>query len=128
MSDYSVEEILRAKRIAKEAGYEVSLPTDRIEQAKNIARANGYEVRKADTVDPTEIAMQVARAAGFNVVQNGNGVKTTPETTPAPAPNNANVNTNKNNQNTTPAPSAKPAEEDPYAGYSWSEKQAAKYL
>lgn len=128
MSDYSVEEILRAKRIAKEAGYEVSLPTDRIEQAKNIARANGYEVRKADAVDPTEIAMQVARAAGFNVVQNGNGVKTAPETTPAPAPNNANVNTNKNNQNTTPAPSAKPAEEDPYAGYSWSEKQAAKYL
>ena len=134
MSDYSVEEILRAKRIAKEAGYEVSLPTDRIEQAKNIARANGYEVRKADTVDPTEIAMQVARAAGFNVVQNGNGVqssngvKTAPTNTPAPAPNNANAEVNKNNQNTTPAPSAKPAEEDPYAGYSWSEKQAAKYL
>ena len=30
MSEYSVEEILRAKRVAKEAGYDVTLPTVRV--------------------------------------------------------------------------------------------------
>ena len=114
MSEYSVEEILQAKRIAKEAGYNVNLPTDRIEQAKNIAQANGYNVRK---MDPTEMAMQVAKDAGYQVIP--------PDTNPNP-------------QRTTPTPApkqdipAKPAQpqkkEDPYAGYSWSERQAAKYL
>ena len=101
MSDYSVEDILQAKRVAKEAGYKVSLPDNRIEQAKNIARANGYNVRKLE--DPTEMAMQVARDAGFQVIpQNDNIIRTTP----------------------TPAPK----QEDPAKNYSWSERQAAKYL
>ncbi len=111
MSEYSVEEILQAKRVAKEAGYNVSLPTDRIEQAKNIAQANGYNVRK---MDPTEMAMQVAQDAGYRVIP--------PDTNPNP-------------QRTTPTPAPKqdipkpaPKKEDPYAGYSWSERQAAKYL
>lgn len=112
MSEYSVEEILQAKRIAKEAGYNVTLPTDRLEQAKNIAQANGYNVRK---MDPTEMAMQVAKDAGYQVLP--------PDTNPNP-------------QRTTPTPAPKqdiPAKqtqkkEDPYAGYSWSERQAAKYL
>ena len=108
MSEYSVEEILRAKRVAKEAGYDVTLPTDRVEQAKNIARANGYNVRK---MDPTETAVQVAKDAGYRVIP--------PDTSP-------------NRQRTAPAPSPKQPQpqkkDDPYAGYSWSERQAAKYL
>ena len=108
MSEYSVEEILRAKRVAKEAGYDVTLPTNRIEQAKNIAMANGYDVRK---MDPTETAMQVAKDAGYRVIP--------PDTSP-------------NRQRTALAPSPKQPQpqkkDDPYAGYSWSERQAAKYL
>lgn len=110
MSEYSVEEILRAKRVAKEAGYDVTLPSDRIEQAKNIARANGYDVRK---MDPTETAVQVAKDAGYQVIP--------PDTRP-------------NSQRTAPAPAPSPKQpqpqkkDDPYAGYSWSERQAAKYL
>lgn len=103
MSEYSVEEILKAKRVAREAGYDVSLPTDRIEQAKNIARANGYNVRKAP-VDPTEMAMRVAKDAGFSVER-------------VPSPNNVNNNDN----NGRPAPKT----DD---NHSWAEKQAAKYL
>ena len=113
MSDYSVEEILQAKRVAKEAGYNVSLPDDRIEQAKNIAKANGYNVRKVE--DPTEIALQVAREHGFQVIPpNTNPARTTP--TPAPQ------------QNVPPAQQKPQKKEDPYAGYYWSERQAAKYL
>ena len=110
MSEYSVEEILRAKRVAKEAGYDVTLPTDRIEQAKNIAMANGYDVRK---MDPTETAVQVAKDAGCRVIP--------PDTRP-------------NSRRTAPAPAPAPKQSqpqkkgDPYAGYSWSERQAAKYL
>ena len=108
MSEYSVEEILRAKRVAKEAGYDVTLPTNRIEQAKNIAMANGYDVRK---MDPTETAVQVAKDAWYRVIP--------PDTRP-------------NRQRTAPAPSPKQPQpqkkDDPYAGYSWSERQAAKYL
>lgn len=127
MSEYSVEEILKAKRIAKEAGYEVTLPSDRIERAMNIARANGYNVRKADEApaapaatpaqDPTEIAIQVAKQAGYNVIppENNPNLPGAARTTPTPAP--------------APAPAPAPKkEEDPYAGYSWSERQAAKYL
>jgi len=117
MSEYSVEEILQAKRIAKEAGYNVTLPTDRLEQAKNIAQANGYNVRK---MDPTEMAMQVAKDAGYQVLPpdtNPNPARTTP--TPAP-------------KQDIPPKQEQPAQpqqkEDPYAGYSWSERQAAKYL
>ena len=129
MSEYSVEEILRAKRIAKEAGYEVTLPSDRIERAMNIARANGYKVHKAEEApatpapaaapaqDPTEVAIQVAKQAGYNVIppENNPNLPGAARTTPTPAPAAA------------PAPAPK-KEEDPYAGYSWSERQAAKYL
>lgn len=119
MSEYSVEEILRAKRIAKENGYEVTLPTDRVERAMNIARANGYNVRKAaaPAQDPTEVAIQVAKRAGYNVIppENNPNLPGAERTTPTPAPPAA------------PAPAPK-KKEDPYAGYSWSERQAAKYL
>lgn len=117
MSEYSVEEILQAKRVAKEAGYNVTLPTDRLEQAKNIAQANGYNVRK---MDPTEMAIQVANDAGYKVLPpdiNSNPQRTTP--TPAPKQDIPQK------QTMSPQPQKK---EDPYAGYSWSERQAAKYL
>lgn len=118
MSEYSVEEILQAKRIAKEAGYNVTLPTDRIEQAKNIAQANGYNVRK---MDPTEMAMQVAKDAGYQVLPPDTNLQ---RTTPTPAPKQDIPP----NQDIPPKPAQPQKEEDPYAGYSWSERQAAKYL
>ena len=112
MSDYSVEEILQAKRVAKEAGYDISLPNDRIEQAKNIAKANGYNVRKLE--DPTEMAMQVAKDAGFNVVPNTQYDNRN-------NPNNSNNPNNPNNTNRAP-------EKKQDNNYSWAERQAAKYL
>lgn len=113
MSEYSVEEILQAKRVAKEAGYNVTLPTDRLEQAKNIARANGYNVRK---MDPTEMAMQVAKDAGYQVLPPDTNPNP-PRTTPTPAP-----------KQDIPPKTAHQKKDDPYNGYSWSERQAAKYL
>lgn len=123
MSEYSVEEILKAKRIAKEAGYEVTLPTDRVERAMNIARANGYNVRKADvparpaaardSTGGADRVAKVAKRAGYNVIPPGNNPDLPGAGRTAPAP----------------APAAAPKkDEDPYAGYSWSERQAAKYL
>lgn len=47
MSDYSVEEIIRAKRVARENGYTVNMPKDDVEQAMNIAKAAGYTVKEA---------------------------------------------------------------------------------
>lgn len=47
--EYNVEEILRAKRIARNAGYDVSLPDNKIDIAKNIAREAGYVVREPAT-------------------------------------------------------------------------------
>ena len=41
MSDYSVEDIIRAKRIVRNSGYTVELPKDEVEQARNIAMAAG---------------------------------------------------------------------------------------
>ena len=59
------------------------------------------------------IAIQVAKQAGYNVIppENNPNLLGAERTTPTPAP--------------APAPKK---EEDPYAGYSWSERQAAKYL
>lgn len=54
MNDYSVEEIIKAKQVAKANGYEVSLPTDDVEQAMNIAKAAGYTVKDPSlNVKPT---------------------------------------------------------------------------
>lgn len=52
MSDYSVEEIIRAKRVARENGYTVELPKDEVEQAMNIAKSAGYTVREAPAAKP----------------------------------------------------------------------------
>lgn len=50
MSDYSVEEIIRAKRVARENGYTVEMPKDEIEQAMNIAKSAGYTVKDASAM------------------------------------------------------------------------------
>lgn len=54
MSDYSVEEILRAKRVARENGYTVELPKDKVEQAYNIATAAGYKIKETPVADNKE--------------------------------------------------------------------------
>lgn len=54
MSDYSVEEIIRAKRVARENGYTVELPKDEVEQAMNIAKSAGYSVREMPAAKPAE--------------------------------------------------------------------------
>lgn len=56
MSDYSVEEIIRAKRVARENGYTVELPKDEVEQAMNIAKSAGYTVREAPAAKPAPVA------------------------------------------------------------------------
>lgn len=127
MSEYTVDQILQAKRVAREAGYDVKLPEDRIEQAKNIAKAHGYDVRKGNpntqqqprvNRDDISKALEVVTNAGLTV-RKGNGL------------DNINNNTNRNVspqpkpkvQNNQPAP-AKPAEPQ----HSWAERIASKYL
>lgn len=122
MSEYTVDQILQAKRVAREAGYDVKLPDDRIEQAKNIAKAHGYDVRKANpnprvNRDDISKALEVVTNAGLTV-RKGNGL------------DNINNNTNRNvppqpkpNVQNRPAP-AKPAEPQ----HSWAERIASKYL
>lgn len=77
MSDYSVEDIFRAKRIVRNSGYTVELPKDEVEQARNIAIAAGYNVRKADEPAP---AAKPAEAPAPVVTP-----KTKPAAAPAPA-------------------------------------------
>lgn len=124
MSEYTVDQILQAKRVAREAGYDVKLPEDRIEQAKNIAKAHGYDVRKGNpntqqsrvNRDDISKALEVVTNAGLTV-RKGNGL------------DNINNNTNRNVspqpkpnvQNNQPA---KPAEPQ----HSWAERIASKYL
>ena len=74
MSDYSVEDIIRAKRIVRNSGYTVELPKDEVEQARNIAMAAGYNVRKADEPAPAAKPAEAPAPAA------------TPETKPAAAP------------------------------------------
>lgn len=64
MNEYSVEEILKAKRVARNAGYDVSLPDNKIDIAKNIAKEAGYSVRKKSSL---EQAMEVATDAGYTL-------------------------------------------------------------
>lgn len=81
MSDYSVEDIFRAKRIVRNSGYTVELPKDEVEQARNIAIAAGYNVRKADEPAP---AAKPAEAPAPVVTP-----KTKPAAAPAPKANPA---------------------------------------
>ena len=64
MSEPSVETILAAKKVARQNGYSVELPDNKLDIAKNIAQAAGYNVRKASSLD---VAKQTAKDAGYNV-------------------------------------------------------------
>lgn len=121
MPQYSIDDILQAKRIARQAGYNVSLPDNKLDTAMNIAREAGYNVRKAVTdEDRLALAKQVATNAGYNVVKtNARPTQTTQpaQTKPAPTP------APKTNQSTPAAPKKQQDHE-----YSWAEKIASKYL
>ena len=123
MPQYSIDDILQAKRIARQAGYNVSLPDNKLDTAMNIAREAGYNVRKAVTdEDRLALAKQVATNAGYNVVKtNTRPTQTTQpaQTKPAPAPTPAP----KTNQSTPAAPKKQQDHE-----YSWAEKIASRYL
>lgn len=107
MSDYSVEDIIRAKRIVRNSGYTVELPKDEVEQARNIAMAAGYNVRKTDEPAPA------AKPAGAPAPA------ATPKTKPAAAPA----------PKANPAPAPAPAEEQPKkSAFDYSMDIASRYL
>lgn len=107
MSDYSVDDIIRAKRIVRNSGYTVKLPKDEVEQARNIAMAAGYNVRKADEPAPA------AKPAGAPAPA------ATPKTKPAAAPA----------PKANPAPAPAPAEEQPKkSAFDYSMDIASRYL
>lgn len=107
MSDYSVEDIIRAKRIVRNSGYTVELPKDEVEQARNIAMAAGYNVRKADEPAPAAKPAEAPAPAA------------TPETKPAAAP------APKANPAPTPAPAAPEANPAPAPAPTGTETSAA---
>jgi len=139
MSEYTVDQILQAKRVAREAGYDVKLPEDRIEQAKNIAKAHGYNVQKQENpqlqqqtqpqqrVNRADIskALEVVTNAGLSVrkAMNNDNINRNP---PQPAPNNGQPAPAQNRNQPAPVQSApeKPAEPQ----HSWAERIASKYL
>lgn len=137
MSEYTVDQILQAKRVAREAGYDVKLPEDRIEQAKNIAKAHGYNVQKQENpqqqtqpqqrVNRADIskALEVVTNAGLSVRKaiNNDNINRNP---PQPVPNNGQPALTQNLNQTTPVQPApeKPAEPQ----HSWAERIASKYL
>lgn len=107
MSDYSVDDIIRAKRIVRNSGYTVELPKDEVEQARNIAMAAGYNVRKADEPAPAAKPAEAPAPAATP--------KTKPAVAPAPKAN--------------PAPAPAPAEEQPKkSAFDYSMDIASRYL
>lgn len=113
MSEYSVEEILKAKRIARNAGYDVTLPDNKIDIAKNIAKEAGYSVRKKSSL---EQAMEVATDAGYTLRRGPEAKPDNPIRHVKPAPDNTKIQVK-------PEPDNNKLDD-----YGWAEKQAAKYL
>lgn len=110
MSDYSVEDIIRAKRMVRNNGYTVELPKDEVEQARNIAMAAGYNVRKADEPAPAPAAKPAATPAP--------AAKPAAPAAPKPAETSA----------APAAPAAKPAEAPRKSAFDYSMDIASKYL
>ena len=128
MSEYSVEDILKAKRVARNAGYDVSLPKDPVQQAMNIATAHGYSVKKAGEKPAApankgidiEAALKAVTDAGYSVRKNPNPVQPNPVNNQPPQ---------KPLPKQEPAPQPKPAAPaEPEHTPSWAEKIAAKYV
>ena len=111
MSDYSVEDIIRAKRMVRNNGYTVELPKDEVEQARNIAMAAGYNVRKADEPAPAPAAKPAATPAP--------ATKPAAPAAPKPAETSAAP---------AAAPAAKPAEAPRKSAFDYSMDIASKYL
>lgn len=133
MSDYSVEDIIRAKRVVRNSGYTVELPKDEVEQARNIAMAAGYNVRKADEPAP---AAKPAEAPAPAATPNSNPAPETkpaaapaPEANPAPAAPEANPAPAPTGTETSAAPAPAPAEEQPKkSAFDYSMDIASRYL
>lgn len=138
--EYSIDDILAAKEVVRNAGYGVSLPDNKLDIAKNIAKANGYTVRKAEAAPKQpapaadiNTALRVATDAGYTVRK----APTEPVSRPAPKPvpnvpptpatpaEPASAATPAPAAAPTPAP-AKPAE--PVHEPSWVEKIASRYI
>lgn len=113
MSDYSVEDIIRAKRMVRNNGYTVELPKDEVEQARNIAMAAGYNVRKADEPAPAPAAKPAATPApaAKPAAPAAPAAQKPAETSAAPA-----------------APAAPPAEAPHKSAFDYSMDIASKYL
>lgn len=116
MSDYSVEDIIRAKRMVRNNGYTVELPKDEVEQARNIAMAAGYNVRKADEPAPAPAAKPAAPAPA---------AKPAAPAAPAAKPAAAPVSTGTE---TSAAPAAAPGEAPRKSAFDYSMDIASKYL
>jgi len=145
--EYSIDDILAAKEVVRNAGYGVSLPDNKLDIAKNIAKANGYTVRKAEAapVPPTpaaapapdiNTALRIATDAGYTVRKNPAAIaqnaapapKPTPNVPPTPAtPAEPAPAVTPAPAEPAPAPApAKPAE--PAHEPSWVEKIASRYV
>ena len=141
MSEYSVNDIIRAKQIAREAGYSVSLPDNQLDIAKNIARANGYQVEEPDRnytnpsvkgpaqtrKDDIDQAMRVAIDAGYSVSK---APLATPATREQPGvdPKIQQVVDKNTRAAQELARQTAEAGQNGFTNYSWVEKMAAKYL
>lgn len=129
MSDYSVEDIIRAKRIVRNSGYTVELPKDEVEQARNIAMAAGYNVRKADEPAPAAKPAEAPAPAATPETKpaaapapKANPAPAAPEANPAPAPAPTGTETSA-------APAPAPAEEPPKkSAFDYSMDIASRYL
>lgn len=131
MSDYSVEDIIRAKRIVRNSGYTVELPKDEVEQARNIAMAAGYNVRKAD--EPAPAAKPAEAPAPAATPETKPAAAPAPKANPAPAPAPAAPEANPapapTGTETSAAPAPAPAEEQPKkSAFDYSMDIASRYL
>lgn len=133
MSDYSVEDIIRAKRIVRNSGYTVELPKDEVEQARNIAMAAGYNVRKAD--EPAPAAKPAEAPASAATPETKPAAAPAPKANPAPAPAPAAPEANSapapapTGTETSAAPAPAPAEEQPKkTAFDYSMDIASRYL
>ena len=139
MSEVTVQDIVKAKEIARQNGYVVNLPTDKVEIAKNIATAAGYTVKEAPkpaaqetapaaqpAVDPVVQALKIATDAGYTIAK-------APAPKPAAAPAATPAAPAAAPATDTTA-AAQPAETQPAApsqediNYGWIEKAAASML
>lgn len=134
MSDYSVEDIIRAKRIVRNSGYTVELPKDEVEQARNIAMAAGYNVRKADEPAPAAKPAEAPAATpetkpAAAPAPKANPAPAAPEVNPAPAAPEANPAPAPTGTETSAAPAPAPAEEQPKkTAFDYSMDIASRYL